>query len=248
MSLATQARRALIRTLAAVRPASFPAALMYHSVCDSGPTFRVNRRDFLSQLDVIRSRTLLSLSAAVGPAALPDSALAVTFDDGYLDNYEFAIPACVDRGIPVTLFVAWNPLGSQSFRGGLPMMSRDHVRELASLPGVTIGSHTLSHPKLSRLAPAAQRAEITDSRRVLEDWLGRSVETFCYPFGDHDATTVALVREAGYSLAVTTKVGAINVNDAYRIPRVPVNEFTSPVFSATLRRGFLDYARLTGKT
>jgi peptidoglycan/xylan/chitin deacetylase (PgdA/CDA1 family) len=233
--------------LAAVRPQRFPAALMYHSVVDEGPTFRVGQRDFITQMDAIRHEPLVPLTAALQPAALRDDAIAVTFDDGYLDNYTFAIPACVERGIPVTLFVAWEPLGSSAFRGGLPMMTREHVRELAALPGVTIGSHTLTHPKLSRLSPEAQRAELEGSRKVLEDWLGRPVETFCYPFGNHDDITVALTREAGYKLAVTTKVGGMRATDAFRIPRVPVNVFSGPVFGSTMTQGYLDYARLAGK-
>jgi len=247
-SLGAWARRTAIRAASALRPQRFPAALTYHAVADEGPSFRVGRRAFLAQMDAIRRAPLVPLEAALEPGLLRDDAIAVTFDDGYLDNYTFAIPACVERGIPVTLFVAWEPLGSTAFRGGLPMMTRQHVRELAALPGVTIGSHTLTHPKLPRLSPEAQRAELVGSRAVLEDWLGRRVDCFCYPFGHHDDGTVALTRAAGYKLAVTTKVGSLRASDPFRIPRVPVNLFSDPVFGATMTRGYLGYARFFGKT
>jgi peptidoglycan/xylan/chitin deacetylase (PgdA/CDA1 family) len=247
MNLGAAWRRTAIRGLATLRPARVPAALTYHAIVDQGPTFRVGRHDFIAQLEAIQHAPLIPLAAAV-QTPLQDETLAVTFDDGYLDNYDFAIPACVARGVPVTLFVAWDALGSPAFRGGLPMMTRDHLRELAALPGVTIGSHTLSHPKLSRLPVHDQRRELQQSKRVLEEWLGSAVDTFCYPFGDHDETTVSLVREAGYRVAVTTRVGSLRGADPLRMPRVPVNVFSSPIFHETITRGYLDYARLAGKS
>jgi peptidoglycan/xylan/chitin deacetylase (PgdA/CDA1 family) len=224
---------------------------MYHSIGEPGPTFGVGRAPFLRHLEWIRShRTLSGLQELVvqnrsNPVA--DNAVAVTFDDGYLDNYEFAIPACVEQGVPATVFIAWDALGSPAFRGGLPMMSRDQVRELAALPGITIGSHTLSHPKLSRLAPEAQLHELRDSKAVLEDWLGKPVETFCYPFGDYAPSTVDLVGACGYRLAVTTRVGAFRVDHPFEIPRIPVSRFSETILEATLTEGYLLYAKLTGK-
>ena len=219
---------------------------MYHSVGDSGPTFCTGESPFLKQLDFLRAHRLpVPLGTGVSDSPL---AAAITFDDGYLDNYTFAIPACVERGIPVTVFVAWEPLGSLSFRGGLPMMTREHVREIAAMPGVSIGSHTLSHPKLSRLSPEDQLREVRDSRKVLEDWLGRTVDTFCYPFGDYSEVTVRAVAESGYRLAVTTRVGTYSSSASpYEIPRVAVNRFSESVFPQILTQGYQRYAALAGK-
>ncbi len=224
---------------------------MYHSVGEPGPTFGVGRAPFLQHLEWIRSHKtvsgLLELVEQARSKPVADDAVAVTFDDGYLDNYECAIPACVERGIPATIFIAWDALGSPAFRGGLPMMSRDHVRELAALPGITIGSHTLSHPKLSRLDPEVQRRELCDSKAVLEDWLGKPVETFCYPFGDYAPGTVELVRACGYRLAVTTRVGAFRVDRPFEIPRIPVSRFSESILEATLTQGYLLYAKAAGR-
>jgi peptidoglycan/xylan/chitin deacetylase (PgdA/CDA1 family) len=227
---------------------------MYHSVGEPGPTFGVGRAPFLRHLEWIRLHRsvsglleMLERVEQAGSNSVADNAVAVTFDDGYLDNYEYAIPACVEHGVPATVFIAWDALGSPSFRGGLPMMSREHVRELAALPGIAIGSHTLSHPKLSRLAPEEQLRELRDSKAVLEDWLGKPVETFCYPFGDYAPRTVDLVRACGYRLAVTTRVGAFRVDRPFEIPRIPVSRFSESILEATLTEGYLLYAKLTGK-
>lgn len=68
-----------------------------------------------------------------------------------------------------------------------------------------IGSHTLTHPVLTRLSPDDVRRELVDSRQHLEDLTGRAVPSFCYPRGAHDATTVRAVRLAGYSYARTVR-------------------------------------------
>lgn len=261
MSLGTSLRRAAIRTLSALQSKPFPACLMYHSVGEPGPSFGVGRDRFLGHLEWIRKNRTVSglvemsesfqksrVESPGGSGSAGDEALAVTFDDGYLDNYEFALPACVERGVPATLFVAWDALGSPSFRGGLPMMTRAQVRELAALPGITIGSHTLSHPKLSRLAPEAQLREVRDSKATLEDWIGKSVDTFCYPFGDYAPETVELVRASGYRFAVTTRVGAFRAERPFEIPRIPVSRFSETMLPATLTRGYLRYATWAGKS
>jgi peptidoglycan/xylan/chitin deacetylase (PgdA/CDA1 family) len=88
-------------------------------------------------------------------------------------------------------------------------LSPDHVAELARHPLVEIGGHTESHPSLAALAPQDQRAEIVGCLDTLESWTGQRPGTFAYPTGcpgdDFDATTVAMVREAGVALAFTTE-------------------------------------------
>lgn len=248
MSAGNALRHAAIRALSALQPQPSPSCLMYHSVGEPGPTFGVGRSAFLDHLAWIRGhRRVAGLLELAGSNPVADDAVAVTFDDGYLDNYEFAIPACVERGIPATVFIAWDALGSPAFRGGLPVMSRAQVRELAELPGLSIGSHTLSHPKLSRLTPEAQRIEIGDSKKALEDWLGKTVDMFCYPFGDYAPITADIVRACGYRLAVTTRVGAFRTDRPFEIPRIPVTRFSESLLDATLTRGYLLYAKAAGK-
>lgn len=103
---------------------------------------------------------------------------------------------------------------------GRPRLSDAEIRELDSMPGMEVGSHTLSHPDLRRLGQAELRGEVFDSRNWLSDILGRDVDTFCYPKGLHNRRVVEAVRSAGYRLARTTRSGNTRLThpDAFRMP------------------------------
>jgi peptidoglycan/xylan/chitin deacetylase (PgdA/CDA1 family) len=79
--------------------------------------------------------------------------------------------------------------------------------------GQEIGSHGMTHCHLTRVSPGQARAEIFDSKKMLEDLSGREVRHFCYPYGDCNAAVRDLVGEAGYATATTTEPG-LNGPDA----------------------------------
>ncbi len=89
---------------------------------------------------------------------------------------------------------------------------------------VTIGSHTLSHPILSSLSFEEQHTEIAGSRRLLEQRLGRVVDLFCYPNGDFDAQSDAIVRD-NYTAALTSEAAALSAeDDLFLLPRIHAGE------------------------
>ena len=120
-----------------------------------------------------------------------------------------------------------------------PPLTPSQVKELASSPVVTIGSHTLRHPVLSALDEAAQRTEIVDSRARLEALIGEPVTTFAYPFGTADAfdrTSVQLAHDAGYELAVTGVAARITrFTRAQQVPRRFVGDWDTETFDRKLR-------------
>jgi peptidoglycan/xylan/chitin deacetylase (PgdA/CDA1 family) len=81
-------------------------------------------------------------------------------------------------------------------------MSAVQLREIHAL-GMTIGSHTVSHPKLAALGPERQRRELADSKAALEDLLGEQVGHLCYPYGSFDLDAVRAAAETGYLSATT---------------------------------------------
>ena len=87
-----------------------------------------------------------------------------------------------------------------------PLMDAAQIKEWLAA-GHQIGSHTLTHPCLTRLPPAQAREEITASRKKLEDLFGVAIRHFCYPYGDRDERTCDLVMEAGYRTACTVAFG-----------------------------------------
>lgn len=118
-------------------------------------------------------------------------------------------------------------------------MTVDELRLLAGSSRVTIGAHTVSHTRLSCLSLQAQHDEITASKRQLEEWLGREISTFSYPFGrrpDYTKQSIALCRLAGYTKAAANFPGqAHRWTDPYQIPRHLVRNWPVEEFAEKLR-------------
>jgi peptidoglycan/xylan/chitin deacetylase (PgdA/CDA1 family) len=144
-------------------------------------------------------------------------AVVITVDDGYEDFAEHAWPALQAHGYPAMVYLVHDLIGRhsawQTYRPEpARLMDAATVRRLHQ-QGCHFGSHTLTHPRLSRVSPAQQRAEIVDSKRGLEDLLGAAVPDFCYPYGDYSERARDLVQEAGYTSATTCIRGAANLSD-----------------------------------
>lgn len=144
--------------------------------------------------------------------ATPAREVILTFDDGYLNVLRNGIEPLGVHGFRAIQFLPANFLGKCNewdvAAGEAPeaIMGVNQVREWIAA-GHEIGSHTLSHPFLTRLSREEAREEIQASRRKLEDLFGRAVLHFCYPYGDRDNYIRELVREAGYKTACTTDWG-----------------------------------------
>jgi len=112
------------------------------------------------------------------------------------------------------------------------------VRRLVG--GLTeIGAHSITHPSLPGLSRAGKHAEVLGSRRACEELVGRSIDTFAYPYGDLDLDTIAAVREAGFTLACATAPGGLTTrSDPLRLPRVAIDDLDGNVFARRLRAGF----------
>jgi peptidoglycan/xylan/chitin deacetylase (PgdA/CDA1 family) len=261
--------------------------LCYHKVSpDLHPYFApVAPAVFEQQMRFLKScYRVLSLRELVERSQrgdVPSRSVAITFDDGYSDNYENAFPILKRYGLPATIFVATGAIGTgnplwhdqvfdafrfatvtharlndstlpalslespgsrdfsvrlvldrartlyggsrrkfiddleQKLRPSLPadrnkrMLNWEQIRKMHQ-EGIEIGSHTVSHPILSRITREEMTRELADSRRKLCDELGGPVFSFAYPNGrssDYNETVKALVKESGYSCAVTCQFG-----------------------------------------
>jgi peptidoglycan/xylan/chitin deacetylase (PgdA/CDA1 family) len=132
------------------------------------------------------------------------------------------------------------PAGADTRSLGQPM-TPDEVRQLSSRRGIEIGGHTVTHPALAALDRDAQRREIFDNKRRLEELVGRPLRFFSYPHGSHTDETVSLLKDAGYeaafiNLAFTFEDSA----DLFRLPRVTVEDWTGEEFARRLKHGFAD--------
>ena len=150
---------------------------------------------------------------------VPNKAVAITFDDGYRSVHELARPILDKFGIPATLFVPTDFIGSENpmawpgidqWLGGehereLIPMSWEEVRELRDA-GWEIGSHTKSHPKLTQVSDGELEEQLAGSRLECERQLGEC-DSIAFPYGDHDDRVVEATAAAGYSAAATLPAG-----------------------------------------
>jgi len=137
--------------------------------------------------------------------------VGVTFDDGYEDFLDAAVPTLVKLGFSATVFVVAGMLGSENTweHGGVPrpqlkLLEADGVREVSER-GMEIGAHSVTHPRLPGLDSETLLREVEDSRQMLSEIVNAPVEGFSYPYGAVDRPAVRAAREAGYVYAVATK-------------------------------------------
>jgi peptidoglycan/xylan/chitin deacetylase (PgdA/CDA1 family) len=137
--------------------------------------------------------------------------VGLTFDDGYEDFLGAALPTLEKLGFSATVFVVAGMLGKENtweHRGGprpkLMLLGADGVREVLER-GMEIGSHSVTHPRLSGLDSETLIREVGDSRQMLSEIVNAPVEGFSYPYGAVDDPAVRAARKAGYAYAVATK-------------------------------------------
>lgn len=159
--------------------------------------------------------------------------VAITFDDGYLDNLEHAMPVLRRHGFGATCYVVNGCIGRHNLwdasRLGVekPMMTLDQLHAWR-LGGMEIGAHTRNHVHLTQCDDAQLHDEIVGGKAELENLLGFEVQQFCYPFGDADARVAKVARDAGYLASPTVKRGrARRGMDLFMLPRVAIDNVDS---------------------
>jgi len=210
--------------------------LFYHRVADSEPNdWTLQRADFARQIRWLERRfDLISLAAAErriasGHNARP--AVSLTFDDGYGENCDFALPLLVEKGIPCTYFVSTDnvltgrPFPHDQKRGRpLPVNSIEQLRFWAD-KGIEIGAHTRTHADLGAVNdPVVLHDETVLAARDLSDALGRPLRYFAFPYGQPrniNGAAAAMLRGAGIR-GVCSAYGGYNFpgDDPFHIRRI----------------------------
>ncbi len=225
-----------------------PAMLMYHFVepGDGSPRWpwAVSLQRFRAQLDFLcaeewRTPTLQELIAA--PERWANRTVVITFDDGYADSL-VAVEELQRRGMRATWFVVSGSIGREPSwpAAGRPagrLLNAAELREMQSA-GMEIGSHTVSHVRLTEASEARRRSELVDSRTEIEGVLGNAISSFAYPYGAWDSDCVKAVEQAGYRSACTTRTGwALRDGNPYLLRRLTV--FNTDTASSLARKLYL---------
>ena len=311
--------------------------LMYHQVCDRRCDpweLAVHPKHFYDQLDYLKKnfRVIPMSELAEGSATLTEKrTIAITFDDGFRDNFTNAAPLLDYHELPATFYVAttalkhehiywWDALQDivfqsdvlpdkfelmigeeiveftfgadrvmnsrlmnqiRSWNYNLPIpnervalymllwhhikalnyslqervisqirdwsgyrsggndegvtMSIREMQTLGSSPLFSIGAHTVHHAMLSQQNPEDQAYEVKESKRQIEDWLGKPVHGFAYPYGNFNAVTQALLKETGFRYAVSTESKPVTAeDDPFALPRMQVKNWCVYEFASKL--------------
>ncbi|WP_329067531.1 polysaccharide deacetylase family protein [Streptomyces sp. NBC_01429] len=208
--------------------------LLYHAVMDDPPAwiaeFSVGPRDFAAQLDAVvaSGRSPVPVSTLVRHlthrAPLPPRPVVLTFDDGFADLPGPTAEALAARALPATAYLTTGALtpGRTSLLPPAPMMALGQAGLLGAY-GVEVGAHTVTHPQLDTLRAPALHRELYDSKRALEDVLGREVAHLAYPHGYNSAAVRRAAARAGYASAVAVRHALSSGRDeTYRIARLIV--------------------------
>src|SRR3954471_7172261 len=197
--------------------------LCYHAVSPGWPAaLSVTPERFEAQLALLvrRGYAGATLEQAITDPPGPRT-VAITFDDAYRSVLELALPVMRRLGLPGSLYVPtdWpgrgGPMswpGIDQWVGGphdseLRCLSWDEIGEIAQ-EGWEVGSHTCSHPRLTRTGDEQLASELERSRAALEDALGRPCRSVAYPYGDVDARVIAAAADAGYGYGAALPVGS----------------------------------------
>ena len=246
--------------LAGVGRPSIPI-LMYHSISDEAepemhPYFRTSTSPsaLAAQLEHLHKSgyQTRSLPQAVAQLKLDSGnsakSVVITFDDGYSDFREKAFPLLNQFGFGATVFLPTAYIGDGPLKfNGRNCLTWSEVRELQRY-GISFGSHTVTHPQLSRLNKNALETEIVDSKNIIEEKTGCGVDSFAYPyaFPQTNREFKGMLREslssAGYVNGVCTMVGkAGSRSESLFLERLPVNSCDDLAFFQAKLAGAYDW-------
>lgn len=206
-----------------------PAHSRRRSIFVPGPV--LNRQMRLLTLMGYRGVTMSeALRHLKSPLAAPSTqrVCAITFDDGFQDNIDTALPILRKHGHRATCYVVSDRLGRWNEWSYDVLGVRSALADAGGIRqwiegGMELGAHTRTHARLTHLDNVRLNDEVRGSKHSLEDRFGVAVSQFCYPWGAHDDRVVRAVGEAGFEGATTTRRGRARPGvDPLRIPRVHV--------------------------
>jgi peptidoglycan/xylan/chitin deacetylase (PgdA/CDA1 family) len=190
--------------------------LLYHHVgevlaasdTENDSTYNVSSAEFEAQLDFLQSLGYHTVGvnaialAMMGKGSLPERPIAITFDDGWADQYKHAVPLLTRRGMMATFYIP------SRYPGAPDTITWDQLKEMAA-QGMEFGSHSQTHPHFAKITGEQLWSEIRMSKVELEKMLGVEILTFAYPFGELDPTLrlAKLMASAGYFAAVSVNPG-----------------------------------------
>lgn len=204
-------------------PSGIPV-LNYHQINDVDENLlTVSTAEFETQMAWLEENGYHSITVAElidaleGKGSLPEHPVLITFDDGYIDNYQCAFPILKKHNMKAIIFLI-----SEYVSLYPNYLTWEQLAEMQKA-GIEFGSHTVDHNVLTELSPNSVNHELSDSKSVLERRLGCRVECLAYPCGFTSEYIKTRVNATGYRAAFTVNLGNVHPgDDLYALNRVPI--------------------------
>lgn len=190
--------------------------LFYHRIAPEGDELGVTPARFAQQMQELARKgftvvDLASVTRALDAGSDPGRLIGLSFDDGYQDVADHALPVLRKLGFTATVFISTAVTDGVArftwYEHQPPLMNWETISELDAQGTLRFEAHTMTHPNLLQLTDDELRHEIVGSKHELEQRLGRPVAGFCYPaglFGDRERS---VVESAGFTWAVSCEPG-----------------------------------------
>ncbi len=215
-----------------------PPVLLYHKIDHPTPDVKIrgaftSPKRFAKQISYLKKQGFVFYTAAElikhhgEHGEFPSRGIAVTFDDGWKDNFTHAFPVMRELGIKATIFLVASLIGKVSDQvtaegeGPREHLSAENIVEMSEY-GIEFGSHSLTHLLLNQASPAEIEKEVTESKIYIENLLQKPCETFAYPAGFFTGEAKKVVSDAGYKSAFSTVYGDSNDADLFELNRVEI--------------------------
>jgi len=199
--------------------------IMYHRIDDRANISKlsVSPESFERQIRFLKKHDynvvkLEELSGLMRSGRIPRKTIAITFDDGYENNYIYAFPVLKELDIPATIFIIPALVGIDDY------LTWEQVIEMSESNVISIGSHSMTHAYLPDASEQGLGIEITDSKRAIESHTRKDVASFSYPVGGFNKRVRDKVMRAGYKIAVATNPGKdYPKHDIFAMKRVRIS-------------------------
>ena len=221
---------------------------------------RVTPLNFEKQMQYLidNNWTFFTMSELVEKkAALPNKSIAITFDDGYEDNFTNAFPILKKYEVKATIYIVvdrhdreWSSKRKEKNSTGElknePKLLDEQIVELINSGLIEIGSHTMTHDNLPILNKEQKINEIKNSKIEIEKIFSIKCNSFCYPFGLYDKEDIKLVVELAYTNATTTTKGIddLTKSDLFELKRITISGKDNILaFKIKLKRGLRGFKK-----
>jgi len=232
--------------------------LLYHKVNNSSRYLTVSIEKFDRQISYLKKNcrvvSLGELTDYFAVKEIPEDIVVITFDDGYKDNFENALPILRKYDLPACFFVTSDFIGTdKSFRWDddldleCPKMTWDDLRKIKEL-GYDIGAHTVNHSDLGEISLSSARFEIRSSKEKITKEINEEVKFFSYPFGRRvnvSQPIIEEIRDAGYICCCSAYGGANSVESTiYDLKRQGINDYWTFFVFRKYLEGYFDFLHI----